>query len=221
MATTAQQIVNRAIARNVANRLTSLTSDTSEMLHRINADAIELRQQLLEGNRTFFQEREVKASSNAASSRVLDLSALATPCFRLLKLELPSGTEISVVDLRDQDAELAPRGYPKGKTIVEVGSEWGSSGAVNITVFYVKGVASLTLTGALSQTVTIDDEYASLLDNRLAKYLAQKDTGRDPQEVTDLDAEYQTGLVSYLDFLNGVGGTQALRHVLPGANDKP
>lgn len=223
MTTTVQNIIDRAIDRNAANRLDSLTESTTVMIHRVNQDAIRLRQQLLDRNKTFFFQEEAKATNAAASARVLDLESLGSgnKVGRLVKVSLPSGAKVSIVDYIDRTAALAPRGYPKQKTIVEVGSEWGASGAVVLTVAYNIGCTSLVLTGATTQNVTIDDEYAWLLDNRLGAYLAAKDVGRSADEIKLLDEEYEAGVEDYVLWLSGIGGAQTLLHYPTLANPKP
>lgn len=223
MTTTAQQIVDRAVARNTANRLSSLTSDNAEMLHQVGAFQTQLRAMLVGGNRTFYQAQDSLTSTAASSKRVIDLEDADTPVYRVLRVELADGTEVAPVDLQDTDAELAPRYYPKGRTLVEVGSDWNTSSAAaqTLTVYYVSGVTAIDTTGALSQTVGIEDEWAWLLDNRLARYLAAKDVGRDPAEVRDLDREYAQGASDYLAWVDQYAGTMADRFVLPAPQAKP
>jgi hypothetical protein len=214
MTTTVQNIIDRAVDRNLANRGTSLTQSTVALIKEVDSYARNLRQALIDRNHTFFFHEETKASSAAASARILDLDALtsAQKVGRLIALYLPSTEEISIVDYKDREAALAPRGYPKKKTIVEIGSEWGTTGAITITVAYNIGVTQLTLTGATTQTVTVDDEYAWLLDNRLARYFAAKDVGRSSDELENLDAEYNAGFESYVDWLTDIAGPQTLRN---------
>lgn len=222
MTTTVQNIIDRAVGRNIANRGGSLTQSTVEMIHVVNQYANRLRQQLLERNHSFFFHEETKASSNAASDRVLDLDALTSTqkVGRLIALKLPDTTEISIVDYKDRAAALAPRGYPKKKTIVEIGSEWGSTGPITITVAYNIGCTPLVLTGATTQAVTVDDEYSWLLDNRLGRYLANKDVGRDEAEVKLLDIEYEAGFEDYVSWLTNVGGPQTLQNPPSVPNEK-
>lgn len=220
--TTCLQIVNRAVARNTANRLSSLTSDNAEILHVIATAQSQLRSAIVGGNRTFYQEQDTVTSSAASSKRVASLSAVTPPVYRMLRVELSDETEVTPVDLQDPDAELAPRYYPKGRTLVEVGSDWDeeSASAVSLTIYYVAGVTAIDTTGALTQTVSIEDEWAWLLDNRLARYLATKDVGRDPQEAKDLDAEYAQGAADYLAWVDNYAGTQADRFLLPPPRSK-
>lgn len=223
MTTTALQIVDRAIQRNTANRLSSLTDDNAEMLHVVNSAQSALRSLLVGENRTFYQQQASVTSTAASTKRVADLSAVTPPVYRVLRVELADGTEVAPVDLQDPDAELAPRYYPKGRTLVEVGSDWNesSSAAQTLTVYYVAGVTALSTSGALGQTVSIEDEWAWLLDNRLARYLAAKDVGRDPAEVEDLDAEYARGSTDYLAWVDTYAGRQADRFLIPPPQKKP
>jgi hypothetical protein len=222
MSTTCQQVVARAIGRNIANRLTSLTADSAEMIHRIDLDARQLRAGVTEKNRTFFQDVVARNSTSGASPRVVDLSEVRV--LRVLKVSLQDAplTEISIVDFRDPDAELAPRCYPRGKQLVEIGTDWGNGTAeVPVYVWYLQSVARLDRAAGLGQEVSVEDDYAWLLDNRLAAYLSSKDTGRDPQEIKDLDAEYDSGVEDFIDYANGIAGTMVDRFFLPPPQPKP
>lgn len=222
MTTTAQQIIDRAVGRNTANRLGSLTSDNAELLHVIGSADSALRALVVANNRVFHQQKTTVTSTAASSARVVDLSAVTPPVYRVLRVETAAGVEIAPVDLQDTDAELAPRYYPKGRTLVEVGSDWNttSAAAQTLTIYYVAGVTALSTSGLLTQTVSVEDEWAWLLDNRLAAYLAQKDVGRDPAEVEKLDQEYAQGTADYLAWVDNYAGTQADRFLLPSPQSK-
>ena len=221
MTTTAQQIMDRAVARNTANRLSSLTDDTTQILWRIGTEEQSIFARLAGENRTYYQTSTSVASNAAASGRVVSLSAVSPPVLRVLRVEKSDGTEVYPVDLRDTDAELAPRYYPRGLSLVEVGSDWASnSSAVTLTIYYVQGATALSTTGALTQTVTIPDAFADLLDNRLARWLAEKDVGRDPAEIAMLDQEYAKRYDEFVVYLDNLAGTQTTRFILAEPESK-
>src|SRR6266850_4463535 len=126
MAKTCQDVFNGALGLNVANQAFA-SMLPSEILAQLQRAQSQLFIRLAQENRFFFANKQTLNSSNAASNRTLDLGTLAPPIERLLHggLILPSGVPVNVVDFQDQGAELAPRGYPLGLVINEIGSEWG------------------------------------------------------------------------------------------------
>jgi hypothetical protein len=103
-----------------------------------------------------------------------------------------------------------------GETLQEVGSDWGAAGAIVVYVKYVYGAVPIDPDGAYSQLVTVPDPWSDLLELPIARYLCQKDPGRDPAEDVRLDEtlgswEKETGRRgAYLSYL---GTTAAPRWV--------
>jgi hypothetical protein len=174
---------------------------------------------LAQENRYFYVQATTLPSTNAASARTADLASFTDPLVeRLLVVKLPSGVELSQVDIQDLEAELAPRFYPLGTKLVEVGNEWGASGVVTLSVWYVYRPVALDLEGALSQLITVPDRFADWLEIDLAIYMAGKDYGRaaaDPQEMTRLVGERQEVYDDFLTHLDHLAGPSSRRFVLP------
>lgn len=212
MSTTCQTIVSRAEAFNTLN--TALTGDRSEMLSRIRADQQALFTEATAITRDRFKTTVSVTSSNAASARTVDLSGLTLPLERVLKLTL-SGTEVSQVDELDTDAELSPRYFVRGLTLVEVDDDWGTTGAKTLGLTYAYGPTDIDPDGAYSQTITVPDAWADLLVLPLAMYLCQKDPGRDPSELQALQAQLAARQQAWLAYLTNYGGTSSQRFDQP------
>jgi len=174
---------------------------------------------LAQENRYFYVQAATLPSTNGASARTADLASLPDPLVeRLLVAKLPSGVELSQVDLQDLEAEIAPRFYPLGSKLVEVGNEWGATGVVTLSIWYAYRPVPLDLAGALSQVITIPDRFADWLEIDLAIYMAGKDYGRaaaDPQEMTRLVGERQEVYNDFVQHLDHFAGPSSRRFVLP------
>lgn len=218
MSTTAQDVLDAAIARSTANEPTLFTGKTREVLIRVNTGQQRLFTRLAQANRYFYVQPTTAPSSNAASARTLDLGVLTPPAERLLVAKLPSGVELSQVDLQDLEAELAPRFYPLGTQLVEVNNEWGAPGIVTLSLWYAYRPAELDVNGALTQLVTVPDRFAGWLDCDLAIYIVGKDFGRmnaDPTELKRLTDERDAIFQDYLTFVGHHPGPSSRRYVLP------
>lgn len=214
MTTTAQNIVDRAKGFNTLN--TPLASDPSEMLSRIRADQQELFTEVAGETRDRFQTTKAIISSGGTSGRIFDLSAIvAPPIERVLMLTLADGREASQVDVQDVDAELPPRYIVRGQTLIEVKNDWGTAGTVSATLIYVYGATDIDPAGALTQAVSVPDQWTDLLVLPLAMYLFQKDPGRDPQERVDLETMLTRRQKAFLDYLINYGGVEVKRFVQP------
>ena len=170
-------------------------------------------------NRYFYVQATTLPSTNAASARTADLASFTDPLVeRLLLAKLPSGAELSQVDIQDLEAELAPRFYPLGSKMVEVGNEWGASGVVTLSVWFAYRPKELDITGDLTQLVTVPDRFADWLELDFAAYMASKDFGRaaaSPQEVASLQAEQEVVIEALLVHLDQFAGPSSRRFVLP------
>lgn len=213
MTTTCSDIVDRATKFNALN--TPLTTDVAEMLSRIRADQQRIFTAVAGVTRDRFKTTASLTSSVGTSGRTFSLATLSPPVERVLKLTLGDGREVNPVDELDTDAELAPRYFVRGTSLVEVSSDWGAAGAKTATLVYVYGATTISTTGTLSQAVSIPDEWTDLLVIPLAAYLHVKDPGRDPNEYERLASmldDVQQGFVSYL---TSYGGITAQRFVIP------
>lgn len=216
MATTLQQIVDRAADWSVANGLTSLTSDNAEMINRIAADERALFDIAAQSSSFYYAAETAVTSTSGSSARTVATSALTPPVGRILRFVLNSGAEVFQVDLRDTGAELAPRYYLLGTTLKEVGSDWSAtSGTVSGTLTYIKRPTDLSTTGALTQTVTLDDRFVDILEMRLAWYLAHKDVGRDIPEIQRLEQQIAARVNDFQQMLSLFGGAEVRSFNLP------
>jgi hypothetical protein len=216
MTTTLQQIVDRAVARSVANRGTSLVpTDTALTVERIGTAEHALFVRLASDQRTYFQRRAAvtTTASVAGAARTADLAAVTPPVVRVLRVARTlDGREVLPVDLQREDDAWGPRYTTAGLTLTEVvdatGATWSPSdpAALALTVDYVAGPVALNLAGALTQTVTVPDLFVDLLVNRFAAFLVLRDVGRDEQELAALDAEYERRYSDFLKFMDTVAG---------------
>jgi hypothetical protein len=221
VATTITQLKDRAVAWSSANGLQSLVSDTAEIINRVAADERVLFDLAASLNSYYFATTAAVTSSSGTSARTITTSALTPPVGRILRLVLASGDEVNQVDVRDQDAELSPRYFLLGTVLTEVSNDWSaSSGTVSGTLTYVKRPTALSTTGALTQTVTMPDEFADLLEMKLAYYLAHKDYGRETPELTRLEKLIEQRTGEYVAFLQSFGGTEARRFTIPSSGSK-
>lgn len=214
MATTAQDVINRAKAFNPLN--TSLTADTVELLTRIQQIQQRVFTSVAKLNSPRLSVSVSANSTNAASARVVDLSALAQRVERLIRVGLGSTTEILPVSEIDTASQLAPRYFIRGQSLIEVGSDWSaSSGVVSVTLLYAYGATAITPTGATSQAVSVPDEFADVLILPLARYLHQKDPGRDSGESERLAGDYKEAWGMFMLYLTNYDGDRDRSQLLP------
>lgn len=215
MSVSCADVVNRAASHSVANAATSLTSNTSEMIEKIDAFQGDVYTKIASENRFFWGTFDA-VSSTGTSGRFFD-TATAGNVERLVRVTLTdTGVLVNPVDVEDTDAELAPRYYVLGSQVWEVGSDWGAAGTVNVTIGYASAPAALDSTGSILQTISLPDKYADLLSIRLAGYLAAKDMeSRDPSEVANLQNAYDQRLASVIQSLDQFAGAVKRRFISP------
>ncbi len=220
MSVTCQDVINRAVGYSVANQATILTQNSADLIAKIGQFERDIFTKISSQNRFFYKEAAGTSTVDSAN-RTFD-TAVIGDIERIIRVLLTATSQsIEVVDAEDTVAEIAPRYYLLGTVMTEVGSDWGATGAVGITIGYAAGPAALDPTGSTTQTVTIPDRYADLLSTRLASYLASKDLeSRDPAEVSVLDNQYQMRLMSVINSLDMYGGAVRRRFVNP-ANWRP
>lgn len=213
MATTIQNVIDRAKAMNPLN--TSLVGDVTEMMSRIQQMQQRVFTALASLNAARFTVSATPASTNASSNRTVNLAALAQPLERLIRVALPTGVEVLPVTESDQNAQLAPRYFVRGTTMYEVGSDWGPTGAITLTVLYAYGAAAISLSGATTQTVSVPDEWCDVLILPLARYLHVKDPGRDPIEYQALTQQYGDAWSGFLHYATNYDGDLMRSQLLP------
>lgn len=215
MTTTCQFIVDRAKGQNLLNA--PLVADTTDMLARIRAIQQRIFSSCAGITRDRFKTSVTGNSSSAASGRSLDLTqaAFSLPIERILQVKLASGVEVNQVDELDVEAELAPRYFPRGTSLYEVNGEWGPTGIVPLTVLYVYGATAISVTGNLSQNVSVPDEWTDTVVLPLAMYLHSKDPGRDPLEYERLEKLYTGTWTDFVGYLTNYSGNESRRFVMP------
>lgn len=217
MATTCQNVIDRAKAMNPLN--TTLVSDPVEMLTRIQQIQQRVFTALAKLNGTRFAVAAAQGSTNASANRTVDLTALAQPVERIIRVSFSTGAEIYPVTELDPNAQLAPRYFPRGTKLYEVGSDWGATGVVAVTILYAFGAATITVTGATSQAVTVPDEWADVLILPLARHLHLKDPGRDPVEYDRLTALYVQAWGGFMEYAANYDGDLMRSQLLPAPPD--
>lgn len=221
MSTTCQTIVTRAVSFSPLN--VPLADDKAEMLSRIRADQQALFTTTAALTRDRFTTTLAVTSTAAASARTISIASLTLPLERILDLTLTDGREVSQVDVLDTDAELAPRYFVRGLSLIEVSNDWNtaSSAAVTGTLTYVYGATDIDPDGAYTQAVTVPDQFTDLLVLPLAIYLAAKDPGRDPNETAMLRGMLAERTEAWLAYLKGYGGITSRRFDEPSPLTSP
>lgn len=223
MSTAVSDILSRALGYSVQNDDPTLTASSAEMISVVSGFERDIYRVAAQDNRYFVNIGQTVTSTSASGNRTASLASVTPGIERILRVALPDGTWVSQVDYEDPDAEIAPRYYVLGQTMYEVGSEWGATGTVTLTVDYGVKPAILDATSNMAQTVTLPDEYADLLVLRLANYLASKDVGRDPAEAQTFDSLYQGRMQDVLASLAHFGGLARRRflapNVIPGGSE--
>lgn len=223
MTTAISDVLSRALGYSVQNNDPTLTASSAEMISVVAGVERDIYRVAAQDNRYFVQVGQTVTSTNAAANRTAALAALSPGVQRILSVTLPDGTWVSQVFFEDPESEIAPRYYVLGQTLYEVGSEWGATGAITLTLNYGVKPATLDPTSNMAQTVTLPDEYTDLLVLKLASYLASKDTGRDPAEAQGFDTLYQGRLQDVLASLSSFGGVARSRFlspaVIPGGSE--
>lgn len=203
-----------------ANDATVFSGHDAEILSRINYAIAALFTALAQENRYYYATKATLPSGAGSSGRVLDLTGLNPLLERMLLVKLPTGDVLNVVDLQDVDAELSPRAYPLGQTLVEVGNEWsGTAGPVTLSLWYAYRPAEVNVAGALSQVLTVADRFCEYLEWDLAWWMASRDFGRgataDQSELQRLEAKRQEAYSRVAQSIDQFAGVQTVRYLLP------
>lgn len=217
MATIIQDIIDRAVALSIANQ--GLDSNTPDLIYRINQFQRTRWTQFTQSNKYFYQVTQPVTSTAANGGRIADLSGFTQPVERTLSVFLSNGIEVREVDLQDPNAELAPRYYPSGTTLIEVANDWdiATPNAVTLTVNYCWRPADLDPTQPTTQLISIPDGYCGCLVNDLGAYFAFCDFGRatQVQETTALQADADSITQAWIADAGHFAGRAAYRFDLP------
>lgn len=213
MATTCQNVIDRAKTFSPLN--VSLTTDPVEMVVRVQQMQQRVFTAIAPLNAARFSVVATPNSTSASSNRTVDLSPLSPPVERVRRVALPSGVDVDQVTEMDPNAELAPRYFPRGQKLYEVGSDWGATGVVVMTILYAYGATPITATGGTSQAISLPDEWADVLIIPLARYLHTKDPGRDPIEYQNLTTQYGEAWTAFLGYVTNYDGELMRSKLLP------
>ena len=223
MATTASDIVTRAIGLSVANVGVldpSVAADIADALVRISQAQARAFTRFSAANKTAFLRTTTVTSTASNGNRTCDLSGLSPRVQRIIRLTLTtSGIDVALVDPAIPTAEMAPRFYTRDETLVEVQNDWdtASANAVGLTVAYTSRPPDLDVsgTGTLTQTVSIPDRYTDVLVYDLGAYLVEKDVGREDAEMNDLLAKRDASLDAWIQSATQFGGTGVYSFEVP------
>lgn len=223
MSTSCADIVTRAIGLSVANNGVldpTQSADVQDALVRISQAQARAFTRFSIANKTSFLTSAVVTSLAGNGNRTADLSALAPRVQRIITLKLTtSGIDVALVDPNVPTAEMAPRYFTQGETLMEVSNDWdtASANAVSLTLLYSSRPPDLDVSavGTLTQSVSIPDRYTDILVYDLGAYLAEKDVGREMAEVTDLLTKRDESLAVWIDSATQFGGTQVYSFDIP------
>lgn len=217
MSTPLSYLVNRAAEFSTANA--GIGASNYETIACIRREQRGIFAKTAVANRDYLAASATLQSTNASVSRVVSLipPALPAPCARVLQLLIASTqTPVSIIDITDPNADLAPRGAIFGQTIVEVGNDWSAGpGAVAMLLYYIQGPIDLNPLGDLTQVISLPDDWNHLLVLALAAYYAHKDVGRDPAEIARLDSMYSEAQQDWISYVTEQGGAKTFRFRIP------
>lgn len=109
------------------------------------------------------------------------------------------GDQINLIAFRHPEADVSPRAYMRGRTIVGYGTELGASTpnmVTSLTLYYTPLPVALT---DLDDNCTVEDNWFVLLELPLAKILALRDRRLD--EIAGIDAEYDYWRGLYIEHI--------------------
>lgn len=196
MATIAQNIIDRAIQRSSLNNpdivpITQLLAYITAFERIVYARAARL-------NPDYFGIDGLSVA-RAAYTDSWDLATTPGNVFALTRTEVAAligtvtgisvGTRINLIGLRWPDVDLAPRAYVRGRKVTGYAAELGAA-SINMVsqlkLFYSPVPA---VVAALTQAVTVPDEWTALVELPLARVLALRDRRMD--EMASIDDEYK------------------------------
>lgn len=195
MATTAQDIINRAVQRSTLNNPDLVP--TAQLLQYISQFERALYLRGARINPDYFG-KDASTATRAATTDAWDLAATPGDVGLLTRAEVLTivgsvsgvsvGQKIDLVLHRMQEVGVPPRAYVRGRKISQVGTELGTNGSNLVTVakvFYSPIPAAVT---SLTQSLTVPDEWTDLVVLPLARTLAARDRRLD--EIPAINEEY-------------------------------
>lgn len=218
----ADEILLRAQGLSVANPKVSV--DTGDIIFHLNAAQQDIFTRLADENVYYYQALDTMTSTAGAERRVIDLTETTRPVERVIKATLADGRELNQVDLRDLSAEIKPRYYVSGPTMVEVDNDWDpdTASAVLVELAYAYRPTDLDPQGGLSQSVLVPRRFVDLLAIKLGLYLHLYDIARPAEEAARLESMYEARWDALLRHLAHFGGveTRAFIQATPRSSGK-
>ena len=226
MATTIQNILDRAVERSNLNDAALLLDDEIEAyisnLER-QAYLISARE-----NPDYFGKEAVTAvrsdntetwNLNTTPGNVAAVSNIEISTIVGSVSGLSVGDNINIISRRNPDVEIGPRVYLRDRVMFEYDSELqtdGSNYVSRLNVFYSHLPSAHT---ELTDTVDLPDEFDSLLYLPLARILAIRD--QRPDEVTSIDEEYKVAMATFMQAVSvfDEGTMRSLQQISAAAND--
>lgn len=178
MAKTVQQMIDLAGAQELAADQDTLLQDTYETLSFLQDRSVEIRRRLARFVPFYYTVYKVFTSSTGGTDRTVDLTSIGAGEYLPIALRLialDDGSEILLVDEARKAEQPSPRGFLRGKTLHEVSTDWGASGAKSVNISYVREPVSLDLTGGYTQNIDLPDDWTRPLVDSLTGYIADKD----------------------------------------------
>lgn len=196
MATTAQQIIDRAIQRSALNN--SDLVPTAQLLQYISLYERQAYLRAGQVNPDYFG-KDASTATRAAITDAWDLGATPGDVGVLTRAEVLTivgsvsgvavGDKVKLIGLRWPEIDVAPRAYVRGRKIVQYLTELGTSGSNLVTVLKVYYSPLPAIITTTTQAITLPDEWGDLLALPLARILAVRDRRLD--ELPAIDAEMQ------------------------------
>lgn len=215
MSTTCQNVIDRATAFNPLNA--SIAGNQVELLTRIQQHQQRIFTAVAKMRRPRFTTLATVTSSSAGSGRTVDLSTLASPLERLLRVTLAAtGAEVWQVSEFDVNAQLAPRHFVRDQILTEVANDWSATtGTVSLNLLYAYGAAAINVNSGTTQNVSVPDPWVDVLIYPLAGYFHLKDPGRDPQEWDRIQGLYSEAWYAFVTYLANLSGDLSRTEDLP------
>ncbi len=211
MSTTAQQIIESAIARSSANDSGKLTVD-GEMIAHLNRkyQSIMARMAMLGGDNIVAKQSVTFAGAPASFT-------LPTDIIDIVRLETSTGGRTYLIPVRDKDRSwvIAPAVFRQGNTIVSRGANGDPAAGDTWTLFYKDAPATISaLNSTLDARFPVRFENALVVD--LALYMAVKDENRDGSRIQALQTELVTENRLIDGLLGGSDSAQSTPHPIQG-----
>lgn len=224
MATTAQQIIDRAVQRSSLNNPDLVPQ--AQLLQYISQFERAIYQRGGRMNPDFFGI-EGSSSTRAAFTDPWDLATTPGNVGLLTRVEVGTivgtvtgvsvGQKVELVLHRMTEVAVPPRAYVRGRKIFGVGTELGAANPNMVTVlklYYSPVPAAIT---SLTQAISLPDEWADLIVLPIARTLAIRDRRLDEVQTINVEYEFMLQLFdeSVVSFDMGIRRPLALVSPLP------